>query len=248
MLGSVKARLSSLLPLLLGASLTLECGGFAQGRAETDPATSIAPTLSEFELGGDQAFPASPVRPLRVTTWNLKWFPSGSPTSEPPETEAAQIRWVAQVLNELRSDVIFLQDVRDAEVCERLACALGPDPYYVLTCSDFREEWDDVASRRQVAILAKQPTLAAWSEPWEPDSLVQPPGGFAFAVIRHGTIEVGLYGLRLKNNAMRGQAEREARFNSYKRETAASDSALVASLTLSSELRSIHLLNGSTPA
>src|SRR5213075_665957 len=47
--------------------------------------------------------------PIRVTTWNLEWFPNGSKKERPPEEQQRRIAAAADVLRPLNSDIILLQ-------------------------------------------------------------------------------------------------------------------------------------------
>src|SRR5436309_2831144 len=90
---------------------------------------------------------------LRVTTWNMEWFPTGSPRPVASEVEAQRIAQAASHLNVLRPDILLLQEIRDWETCEKLARALEPQKYQVLVCSAFRDAFG--ITRQQVAILSK---------------------------------------------------------------------------------------------
>jgi exonuclease III len=59
---------------------------------------------------------------LRVVTWNLEWFGS---TSSGPSNESIQRINVAQVINELKPDIIGLQEVRDEASLQSLADRLS---------------------------------------------------------------------------------------------------------------------------
>jgi hypothetical protein len=50
---------------------------------------------------------------IRVTTWNLEWFPNGSPQESTPEKQAQRIEAVADVLKKLDPDILLLQEMRD---------------------------------------------------------------------------------------------------------------------------------------
>lgn len=156
---------------------------------------------------------------IRVATWNLTWFPSGSPDQLAPEVEELTISAVASVLNGLQPDVIILQEVRDKEACEQLAQRLGPAAYQVNVCSVFKDGGGPAATKRQLAILSRFGVSAAWAEEWEPEGLAHPPGGFAFAALRCGTTDIGVFAVHLKNNV--GSAEREIQLNLLKRELSA---------------------------
>jgi hypothetical protein len=41
---------------------------------------------------------------IRITTWNLEWFPNGSPKRIPAEEQAKRIAAAADVLRPLNSD------------------------------------------------------------------------------------------------------------------------------------------------
>jgi hypothetical protein len=58
---------------------------------------------------------------IRITTWNLEWFPNGSPKTIPAEEQAKRIAAAADVLRPLDSDILLLQEVRDYDACARLA-------------------------------------------------------------------------------------------------------------------------------
>lgn len=159
---------------------------------------------------------------LKVATWNLEWFPSGSSRGvASPEVEAEKIVSVVGVLKGLNSDILVLQEVRDLKTCQALAVALKPLNYHVTVCSQFKEGFGGMLGLQQIAILSKYPALAVWSENWKSYGVADPPRGFAFAAFRIGTNDVGVYGIHLKSNLTKGDLERERQLNILKRELAA---------------------------
>ena len=50
---------------------------------------------------------------IRITTWNLEWFPNGSPHDATPEKQAQRIEAAADVLKKLDPDILLLQEIRD---------------------------------------------------------------------------------------------------------------------------------------
>ena len=75
---------------------------------------------------------------------------------------------------------------------------------------------------QQVAILAKEPAQAAWSERWRVLEGVDPPRGFAYAWFRVNNADIGVYSVHLKSNlVMHGDKAEEAAKNVRKREVAA---------------------------
>jgi hypothetical protein len=61
---------------------------------------------------------------IRITTWNLEWFPNGSPRETTPEIQAERIEAAASVLRKLDPDILLLQEMRDYDACARLGEAI----------------------------------------------------------------------------------------------------------------------------
>jgi len=158
---------------------------------------------------------------VRVTTWNLEWFPNDSAYDATPEVQTQRIVAAADVLRPINSDIILLQEVRDYDVCARVGEAIAPGIYYVAICSAFREPFQSGLGKQQVAILSKYQAKAAWAEPWKSMNGVDPPRGFAFAWFKIGSEEIGVYSVHLKSNLItHGDREAETAKNIQKREIA----------------------------
>src|SRR5258708_34119880 len=99
------------------------------------------------------AIPATSAEPakIRITTWNLEWFPNGSAREATPEKQAQRIQAAADVLKKLNPDILLLQEVRDYDACNRLAEAIQPGAYTVAICSAFK------GGKQEEAILATIP-------------------------------------------------------------------------------------------
>ena len=150
---------------------------------------------------------------IRITTWNLEWFPNGSPHEAPPEKQAQRIEAAADVLKKLDPDILLLQEMRDYDACARLGEAIQPGAYQIAICSAFK------GARQQEAIIAKIPAQAAWSEAWKSMEGIDPPRGFAFAWFKIGNADIGVYSLHLKSNLItHGDKEIETARNIRKRE------------------------------
>ena len=147
--------------------------------------------LAAFVVGS--ALGQSPAK-IRITTWNLEWFPDGSPHEVAPEKQAQRIEAAADVLKKLDPDVLLLQEMRDYDACARLGEAIHPGAYQVAICSAFK------GAKQQEAIIAKIPAQAAWSEAWKSMEGIDPPRGFAFAWFKIGNADIGVYSLHLKSN------------------------------------------------
>jgi endonuclease/exonuclease/phosphatase family metal-dependent hydrolase len=158
---------------------------------------------------------------VRITTWNLEWFPNGSAHDATPEVQAQRIAAAADVLRPIDPDIILLQEVRDYDVCARLGEAIAPGMYHVAICSAFKEPFQSGLGKQQVAILSKYQAQAAWAEPWKSMNGVDPPRGFAFAWFKIGSDDIGVYSVHLKSNLItHGNREAETAKNIRKREVA----------------------------
>jgi endonuclease/exonuclease/phosphatase family metal-dependent hydrolase len=158
---------------------------------------------------------------IRVTTWNLEWFPNGSAHDAKPEVQAQRIAAAADVLRPIDADIILLQEVRDYEACARLGEAIARGTYHVAICSVFKEPVQRGLGKQQVAILSKYQAQAAWAEPWKSMNGVDPPRGFAFAWFKIGNDDLGVYSVHLKSNLItHGNREAETAKNIQKREVA----------------------------
>jgi endonuclease/exonuclease/phosphatase family metal-dependent hydrolase len=172
-------------------------------------------------ITGVFAHPASAAN-VRLTTWNLDWFPNGKPKEAPPAEQERRIQGAADVLRSLDPDIILLQEIRDYDTCVRLAEAIKPHTYQVAICSAFKEPFQPGLGKQQVAILAKETAQAAWAERWKSMEGVDPPRGFAFAWFKIKGADVGVYSVHLKSNlVMHGDKAAETAKNVRKREVAA---------------------------
>jgi hypothetical protein len=46
---------------------------------------------------------------VRITTWNLEWFPNGSPHDATPEKQTQRVEAAADVLKKLDPDILLVQ-------------------------------------------------------------------------------------------------------------------------------------------
>jgi endonuclease/exonuclease/phosphatase family metal-dependent hydrolase len=155
--------------------------------------------LASFVIGSGLGNSTDLAR-IRITTWNLEWFPNGSARDASSEMQAQRIKAGADVLRPIDADIILLQEVRDYDACARLGEAIAPGTYHVAICSAFKEPFQSGLGKQQVAILSKYQAQAAWAEPWKSMNGVDPPRGFAFAWFKIGSEEIGVYSVHLKSN------------------------------------------------
>lgn len=149
--------------------------------------------------------------PLRVMTWNLRWFPGGAPGASPDE-RARQLREVATVIARVDPDVLLLQEVRGLSDVEELLAAAG-GKLSVQVVSRFRDA-NGALSLQQLAACSRAPATAAWSAPWE-RGWAGAPRGYAHARLDVGGTIVHVYTLHLKSNLGRDPV-----LNASKREDA----------------------------
>ena len=81
--------------------------------------------LASFVVASALSQSAEPTS-IRITTWNLEWFPNGSPHDATPEVQAQRIAAAADVLRPINPDIVLLQEVRDYDACARLGEAITP--------------------------------------------------------------------------------------------------------------------------
>src|SRR5581483_6565240 len=176
--------------------------------------------LTAFAVGSSVDNSREPAG-VRITTWNLEWFPNGSAHDATPEIQAQRIAAAADVLRPINPDLILLQEVRDYDACARLGDAIAPGIYHVTICSAFKEPFQSGLGKQQVAILSKYQAQAAWAERWRSMNGVDPPRGFAFAWFEIRGQDIGVYSVHLKSNLItHGNREAETAKNIRKREAA----------------------------
>ena len=129
---------------------------------------------------------------LKITTWNLQWFPGQKPNA-PAEARERHYSAVLAAMDKLDSDILCVQEVQDAEALQRLAEATG---YTLQTVSNFR-------GTQEIAILSRMPAAASFFEEFKKKERDDtPPRGFAYAMFRlEGMHELHVYSVHLKSNA-----------------------------------------------
>jgi hypothetical protein len=94
---------------------------------------------------------------VRITTWNLEWFPNGSAHDATPEVQAQRIAAAADVLRPINPDVILLQEVRDYDACARLGEAVAPGIHPAKVAPRCRAARDGHQSKRILNIFCSTP-------------------------------------------------------------------------------------------
>lgn len=145
---------------------------------------------------------------LKVTYWNLEWFPGQKPNA-PEAARAAHVAAVLPVVERLNPDLLGLEEVADADAARLLTDHLAG--FKVDVCSDFTEPGAPNTIHQQVVLSSRLPLIQGWSEPWaaRADGW-RPPRGFAFAAYRlPGGAILLAYGVHLKSNRAGGASSPE---------------------------------------
>jgi endonuclease/exonuclease/phosphatase family metal-dependent hydrolase len=143
---------------------------------------------------------------ISATFWNVQWFPGRRPNASRSE-ENRQVRAVHRDFDQINSDIIALEEIRDWNYA-----ALAVQPlagFKVDVISNFPPR-EGQSEAQQVAITSRLQPLSAWSELWKPAGAIIPPRGFAFAAYQLAPRQLLLvYALHLKSN--RGEIHEDIR-------------------------------------
>lgn len=147
-------------------------------------------------LGLFLAATATGAEAIRLVTWNLEWFPGKKPGASQEERDR-HFQEVANVLPQLRADVIVLQEVRNDEAAQRLAKLLHG--FQVHVTSSFKDSFTKTVGEQQITIMSRFPADAAWTESWA-RGWANAPRGYAYAKLMVSGRPLHIYGLHLKSN------------------------------------------------
>lgn len=164
-----------------------------------------------------------------VTTWNMKWFPSGKANVRNEDViEKMTIANAGRILVGAVKDqtkrsaadlIVFGQEVRDAEAMSNYVYAAGIEGLKVVVVSNFKD--GDVPIWQQVAILTTLSFIDSGYATWSKGSGVSIPRGFAYALLDGGEQgPIACFSLHLKSNLNPSGSELENQKNIYKREAA----------------------------
>lgn len=136
---------------------------------------------------------------VKLTFWNVEWFPGRKPDAQPVARER-HVAAVVPVVKRLDPDVLGLEEVADADAAHRIADAL-PGGYRVDVVTEYVRETGE-PTRQQTVLASRLPLINGWWESWKPAANgLQPRRGFAFAAYQPAPGQVLLvYALHLKSN------------------------------------------------
>ncbi|MFQ3671327.1 MAG: endonuclease/exonuclease/phosphatase family protein, partial [Verrucomicrobiia bacterium] len=148
----------------------------------------------------------------RVVAWNIEWFPGQQMNEVTPEMEERHMTVVQSVLREMNPCVLLSSEIRDWRSFD-LAVSVVPG-LKVCAVSAFRDREFGELWRQQVAIAARLPVVAAWSESFRP-TLTSMVRGFAFAALeapqQPGKVWL-FYSVHLKSNRAFNQNQAEINY------------------------------------
>ncbi len=132
---------------------------------------------------------------LKITAWNLQWFPGKTPSGGTNEEQAAHVSAVISELKAIDADIVLLQEIRDPAALQEIVKAI---PEYSLdVVSDF-------SGNLEVAILSRPPAKATegFMQAFEERDEANPPRGFAYATVMLTDESVlAVYSVHLKSNS-----------------------------------------------
>jgi len=156
---------------------------------------------------------------IKCATWNMQWFPSGVANRRLPDIETARIREAGETIIKVSPSILFVQEIRDKDACEKLAVASGTNGLKVAVCSGFKDN-AGIPVFQQCAIMTIYPVVESSYERWHSYGIVDPPRGYAYALLDVGGELVACYCVHLKSNLIKKENDRQ--MNILKRELATS--------------------------
>jgi endonuclease/exonuclease/phosphatase family metal-dependent hydrolase len=145
--------------------------------------------LLVFLLSAQTIFAAEP---LKLVSWNLEWFPGGSPGASAEEA-ASKMLAAQNALKVLNPDILCLQEVRDWAAANKLISVLPG--YHIAIVSAFK-------GQQQQVIATRLPVDSAWAAEWVSRGKLDLPRGYSFAAIQlPGKVTLLTYSLHLKANS-----------------------------------------------
>ena len=137
---------------------------------------------------------------IKVCTWNMRWFPSGSPVQKPAKDEYKRTDSAARFLNWQKVDIVMLQEVRSAEVVTNLIKQMERPDMKVAACTEFPTLPTDPVPSHQNAIITHLPVIDSGYAKWEKAEELEPPRGYAYAVVDYEGTLVLCFSVHFKSN------------------------------------------------
>jgi endonuclease/exonuclease/phosphatase family metal-dependent hydrolase len=126
---------------------------------------------------------ASSSEPLKVMTWNIKWFPGGYQEASKSE-KAEHIKSASSILQKAKPDIFLAQEIHDETSFKDLTNQNVDLKPHVVT--KFMEFDGKKPAPQQCAIASKLELHSGWQESFKPvRHLPSLQRGFAFAALKH---------------------------------------------------------------
>ena len=189
-------------------------------------AADLLPTDTAAPRSADDAPPAALVPAeegeIRMADWNIRWFPSGRPEPQTEVAELIPVRSAAKAIRAVEPNILCAEEIRNAEAAQQLADAVKLPGFRLAICSDFKL-FDGSDGLQQVAIFSTYPVLRTAAERWHTVGAIDPPRGYAFALLDAPGGPVGVFAVHLKSNYVPPDTEnpdKQAYVNRLKRQFA----------------------------
>ena len=172
-------------------------------------ALALCAALSGCGRGAGSPMAARSVPAITVSTWNIRWFPSGTPDAQPEIVEREIIEEAGSQLYAVVPHILCAQELRDPAAATNLAAAARLEGLRVAVCTDFPLAPDGVGTQ-QVAIFSRYPVLACGAEPWASTAELALPRGFAWALLDTPQGPLAVFSVHLKSNYIPEGLDRDA--------------------------------------
>lgn len=143
---------------------------------------------------------------IRVADWNICWFPSGRPEPSDELAELITIRAAAKVVRKLEPHILCAEEIRSADIAERFAQAIKLPDFRLAVCSAYTN-YDGTAGTQQTAVFSTFPVLKSKCDAWHTVGYIDPPRGYAFALLDAPGGPIGVFAIHLKSNYVNPDAE-----------------------------------------
>ena len=195
-------------------------------------ASACLAVFASIAFGQDRPknYTVTPTPPgaVKVASWNMRWFPSGTKDKKPVKEERARNSSAARFIAWQNLDVVLLQEMRNAQITSNLVnhAALRDKGFQVNAVSNFRPPFRRAEAYHQNAIISRFPTVDAGFKEWQRRNkgIGAPPRGLLWAVLDVNGDLVVFITVHLKSNMIPGYVEDKqavAASNTAKREESA---------------------------
>lgn len=167
-------------------------------KARPGESGAAAPSAGFLDPRTSPLVPADPGE-IRMANWNIRWFPSGRPEPQDPGAEAITMRSAAKVVRRLEPNILCAEEIRSEEVAQEFARLIRLPDFRLAVCSAFTN-YDGTAGLQQTAVFTSYPVIKTRCDRWHTVGYIDPPRGYAFALLDAPGGPVGVFAIHLKSN------------------------------------------------